>query len=166
MKIDDKFEKLPAVYVITNMINGKRYVGESMDIFARMQKYQQFAAPSKELKDDLILLGKDNFNVDVEYKIGASKLDLLDYEEIVIKNNDSINNGYNQKPRGVHGKYGMKCSLESRKKMSEAHKGKRHTKETRLKISRLRKQTSPESIAKQKATIKRNRELRNSALLI
>lgn len=73
--------------------------------------------------------GLENFEIYVEYFPNLKKDDLLDLEEQLIKKFDSLSpNGYNICPRGQNST-GHKHSEESKRKMSEANKGKKRSPE-------------------------------------
>jgi hypothetical protein len=120
MKLTNKFENIPGVYVITNLINGKVYVGESLKIHKRISEH-------KSRKDRLISkafkkYGIENFTIYIEYMPNFSKNDLWDLEEQLILKFDSLSpKGYNICSRG-DGPVGLKHSPESKLKMSESQK--------------------------------------------
>jgi group I intron endonuclease len=117
MKIDDNYDKCAGIYIITNLINGKKYVGESMDIESRIRSYRfPNGRIIKSLKEDIKLYGKDNFDVDIRYMVGATKEELLDLEE-----------AYNTQSRGHFGTLGKKLLDDHKAKISTALKGNTHT---------------------------------------
>ena len=150
MKITDKFESLPGVYIITCLKNGKQYVGESVDMKGRMYKHK---CPGEKqtipFKEDLELYGWDEFDIYVEYLRAFDKESLIDLEEqLIIRFNTLAPNGYNAQQRGnirnhtietrnkiSESTKGRKVTEETRAKLSEAGKGKRHTEESRKKMS-------------------------------
>lgn len=117
------------IYIITNNTNGKKYVGQSINIDERIRVH------SRGLKNSLIgravnKYGWDNFSVEI---IEVLK-DELDKREIkyIKENNCRVPNGYNIQPGGHYGIKPMKgknLSEEHKKKISEAMKGKQRSKE-------------------------------------
>lgn len=53
------------VYIITNLVNNKKYIGRSINIISRITEHIKNST-SKELKDDLIKYGLINFVIKVK----------------------------------------------------------------------------------------------------
>jgi len=132
------------VYVHTNKINGKKYVGQtSMGIEKRWGKngvgylgkingkYRQTLFARAILK-----YGWDNFQHEV-IENNLTKEDADSLEKSLIKKLNTTNSkyGYNCKEGGSNGKH----SEESKRKMSETHKKIKVSEETRMKISESNK---------------------------
>lgn len=134
MKINDKFESLPGVYIMKNIINGKYYVGESLNVKIRMNGHLncQTQLISKAIKKH----GVENFEVSVRYYPGLSKKELRVIETSLIKDYGSlVPYGYNVCIGGTD-KTGQKHSEETKKKISDSHKGKTVAQSTKDKISK------------------------------
>ena len=128
------------IYKITNKLNGKVYIGQSIDIDTRWRQHCN-------AKDDMLIhksiqkYGAENFSFEVLLECPAEMLN--DWERDMIALYDCISpNGYNL----TEGGGGCKCSEETRLKMSEAKKGKPSwnkgipcSKEHKRKISEARK---------------------------
>ena len=128
------------IYKITNKLNGKVYIGQSIDIDTRWRQHIN-------AKDDALIhksiqkYGPENFNFEVLLECPAEMLN--DWERDMIALYDCISpKGYNL----TEGGGGCKCSEETRLKMSEAKKGKPSwnkgipcSEETRLKMSEAKK---------------------------
>lgn len=81
-----KREKTPAIYSITNKINGRVYIGSSKNVTKRFRDYISLVHiveqdPSKasrynELIVDIVKYGWDNF----EFKILDASVDMYDHE--------------------------------------------------------------------------------------
>lgn len=121
------------IYIITNTINDKVYIGQTWQTL--QQRFYEHTT-----KDGCIKLinainkhGKDNFKIELIATCDNQKsADCL--ETFWIKTYNSIENGYNIREGGSHGK----MSEESKKKMSIAQKIRFQSpipKETRLKMS-------------------------------
>ena len=120
MKLTDKFKILPGIYVIENRINGKIYVGETINIHKRISEHRT--------QNDLVIHaalkkhGLENFKVYIIYCPSSTKLERLDLEEKLIKNFDClVPKGYNICSRG-RGVTGLKHSEESKEKMKNSQK--------------------------------------------
>lgn len=94
------------IYKITNKVNGKIYIGESFDIERRWKEHiddlNNNNHHSNKLQNDWNTYGKDNFKFEIIRDVTNDmissfnmELVLLVYEDIYIKEYDSINNGYN-----------------------------------------------------------------------
>lgn len=96
-------EKICGIYKITNTVNGKVYIGQSIDIFTRWKKHRIFGRPSNtsnpEHKYPLYMAmrkyGIDNFEFEIIEQCAQN--DLNDIEEKYIRqyNSDSSDYGYN-----------------------------------------------------------------------
>lgn len=143
MKLSDNFEKLPGVYIIKCLRNGKIYVGEAVNIKNRLKRYKK--ERTQIIGKALDKYGSMNFEVYVEYFPSFKKSDLVDLEEqLIIKFNSLIPNGYNVCSKGVDAT-GRKHSEETKRKIGMVHKGKTVSDETRKKLSMVgvgRKQSS------------------------
>lgn len=65
------------VYLITNKINGKRYVGSSVDIAGRLSNHfnrEPRLYPDKEFYIDIVNFGKENFSYEVLEECERDKL--------------------------------------------------------------------------------------------
>lgn len=98
--------KIRGIYKITNKINGKVYIGESLDIYNRWKKHiidlKNNSHHSYKLQKDWNIYGKNNFKFEIELDItndyiknGILETVLLVYESIYINKYNSIKEGYN-----------------------------------------------------------------------
>ena len=98
--------KTIGIYKITNIKNNKVYIGESFDIERRwkihIDNLNNNNHHSNKLQNDWNTYGKDNFKFEIIRDVTNDmisffnmELVLLVYEDIYIKEYDSINNGYN-----------------------------------------------------------------------
>lgn len=144
------------VYLRTNLVNGKQYVGQTKNFKLREKHFkrinQKYA--NKILTEDRIIFGIDNFKVEILAEVDTRE-DACRLEIKFIKEKNTLYpNGYNvvtggkkgykfqtdiAKNRAKKGKespnYGRKLSEETKKKISEGNKGKIISKETKKKIS-------------------------------
>jgi len=134
------------IYCIENLINGKKYIGQSERL--EIRKKWHFSVLEKGNHDNAHLqnaynkYGKENFIFSV--LISCKSFELTKYEQLFI-NSCSSDCLYNLRLECVNSNLGIKWSDESRKRASENHAdfsgenhplfGKHHTKETRKKLS-------------------------------
>ena len=125
------------IYCIENLINGKKYIGQSVNIDARWSKHKNELNDNKHFNDYLQKswnkYGQDNFSF---YVVEYCNIEQLDEKEIYYINFYKTLNrdkGYNLMSGGT---FGRKYSIESRMKMSESLKGHEVSPESRIKISK------------------------------
>lgn len=139
--------KICGIYGIRNVVNGKWYVGQSVDVDKR--EYNHFLELNHNRHFNIHLqrafnkYGKDNFEFRILEKIEEGLLDIQ--ERIWIKHykSNSLKFGYNRDGGGNINKH---CSVKTRQKMSESRSGAKNylygkhlSKKTRCKISNARK---------------------------
>lgn len=118
--------KVSGVYKITNKINGKCYIGESVDVFKRFSDHKN----PKNLKTHYKIYrafakyGIENFSFEILSKCPKEYLGKL--EMFFIKHFDSVNNGYNI-TQGGKGGFGPKHSDGQKEKWRQSRKGVRHS---------------------------------------
>lgn len=61
IKINESF-----VYIITNTINKKKYIGETKNLISRMYAYSLLNGINNELKNDIIKYGSINFKIEIK----------------------------------------------------------------------------------------------------
>lgn len=173
-----KEEPLCGIYMIINQLNGKQYVGQSIDILRRYREHFRITSHgTKELHEDLYKIGKDNATLVILEECDRELLS--EREEYYIR---FFKPEYN-KSLG-RGQLGIIASDETRKKISENVKkrwesyddetksliikrmsdnhlvGYHHSDETKEKIAAKHrgKKRSKESIAHQLATYYEHKE--------
>ncbi len=125
------YSKRTGIYTITNLINGKMYVGYASNIRKRSEEHKVLLVAGKHPNDRLQKSykrhGGDNFLFEI--LVECEKEHLASEEHywcnLLLVHNDKY--GYNIAPTNPYGKVGM--SEESRRKLSTALKGKSHSKE-------------------------------------
>lgn len=128
------------VYLLTSP-SGKQYVGQTWEFEKRMHAYEHKASASQRvLYNAIVKYGWENFTVTI-IKRDIQTQDAMDATEdaFILMLDTLAPNGYNLRRGGSRGKHhadsiekmrassiGQKCSLETRKKMSEAHSGEKN----------------------------------------
>lgn len=104
------------VYLITNKINGKQYVGQTTNsVENRWREHNWSKNGCRALKNAINKYGKENFKIEEIYRtISLEELDERE-KEFIIKFNTLAPNGYNLKTGGNRSKY----SDETKKIMSD-----------------------------------------------
>ena len=99
------------IYKITNKINNKSYIGQSINIESRWIHHRNY--PIKYSRYPLYLAfekyGIENFNFEVIEECSCGELD--EKEQYYISKYDTYNNGYNQTLGGSSGSYGNSIKL-------------------------------------------------------
>lgn len=80
------------IYLITNILTQKKYVGQSTDILARWLQHEE-AQASTELYEDMRRYGLERFNFRILEECSPRVLD--EHEYFWIKTLDTYENGYN-----------------------------------------------------------------------
>jgi len=136
------------IYKATNKINGKSYIGQTIETLnERKAKHISCACLKKDniyFHNTIKKHGKENFIWEVLTECNSLK-ELNKTEIEMIEKYNTFESGYNL-TKGGEGRVGCKHTEESKKKMSEATKGenngmygKRHSKKTKEKMSESRK---------------------------
>lgn len=86
-------EHICGIYKITNKLNGKCYIGQSVDIYNRWHEHKYADCKDSVIHRAIKKYGKDNFSFEILEKIPREELN--EREIYWIKYYDSYNNGYN-----------------------------------------------------------------------
>jgi len=132
------------VYLTTNLINGKQYVGDHTE-----NGDKNYLGSGKALKIAIKKYGKENFKKEIlEYFDSREKSHLAE-EKYIKLYNTMCPNGYNISPSGGN-RSGSSLSESTKKILSEKLKGKpsnrkgsKHTEESKQKMSKSRKGLKP-----------------------
>lgn len=117
------------IYLITNKINGKKYVGSTHDFISRWRGHKSMLNRgvhfNNHLQNSWNKYGENNFEFSVlealDESIDNFEQYLIEREEFNIQNLDCINCGYNTRTECNTNK-GLKWSEESKKNFSEYRK--------------------------------------------
>lgn len=110
-------KRVCGIYKIENLINGKIYIGQAVDVYRRMKKHiwdNCKGGNNPVLTEDMNTYGAENFS----YELLCECLpdELYDLEKLYIKKYDSYNNGYNLTIGGA-GNNGWRISDEMREQI-------------------------------------------------
>jgi group I intron endonuclease len=129
-------QKIACVYLIENLMNSKKYIGQSIEFNKRKTNHKCDSKISTvPLYNAIRKDGWENFEYTILMKDQTINHGYLDYWECYfIELFDTLNRtkGYNNDSGGNLNRV---CSEEKTKKISEATKGKKVSDETRLKMS-------------------------------
>jgi len=147
------------IYKITNLVNGKIYIGCSKDIEHRWQTHIKAKSKNTAIHCAINKYGKDKFGFEVLLECPNICFDYWE-KKYISDYNTMTPNGYNLTNGGMYkvilseeskakfkkSTIGRKRSDEARKNMSDAHKGKpsgglgrKHTEESKQKMSKANK---------------------------
>lgn len=128
------------IYKITNTINNKSYFGQSIDCKKRLQEHRRKLKYNKHenqyLQNSYNKYGGNNFKYDIVLLCNIQDLDGHERYFIEVNKSDVKQNGYNIE---LGGNLKKQVSEETKKKISQAGKGRIVTEETRNKISKSTK---------------------------
>lgn len=125
-----------SVYIHTNKINGKKYVGITSQNVNRRWRNGNGYYQNEHFYRSICKYGWDNFTHEI-VKAGLSKEAACSLEKTLIakyKTNDE-SFGYNKSTGGEYPAQGIKMSDEAKRKMSESHKKIVFTKERKKNMS-------------------------------
>ncbi len=126
------------IYCITNKINGKKYIGQSLDIERRFRNHKK-ACHNIYLRRSVEKYGLDSFLFEILEEVSEELLEEKERYYIDLFNTRDPSKGYNLKDAGPHGELsadvkarmsksrtGLKLSEDRKQKISEAMKGNRN----------------------------------------
>ena len=138
---------MTGIYLITNKVNGKKYVGQSIDIEERWKRHI-IASKKSELHIHRAIrkYGIDNFDFSILEECSVDKLD--EREIYWISELDTYNNGYNMTIGGKgHNLYLDPKEREQKKKEVAKRSGKKYRdshKEKRRELQRKYRKNHPD----------------------
>ena len=135
MELNKNLKVYGVIYKITNKVNGKVYIGQTVNSFdKRYRNNLENNTHNEHLKRSIKKYGIENFDICKMFDIAFSKEELDIKEDCWISIYNSVNPkyGYNKQTGGSHGK----PNFETRNKMSISKQGKHCSEETKLKMSK------------------------------
>lgn len=117
---------MSAIYLITNTLYEKQYVGQTENYKERWKTHKSISSNCL-LRDDMQELGREFFDFEIIEECKKEDVDDLECYYIDYYNT-LVPNGYNISPGG------RKVSEETKEKLRQINLGKKHTKETVEKI--------------------------------
>lgn len=122
MKLNNGLEVYGIIYKITNLINNKSYIGQTVKEFNRRYSSGIEKSDNYYLRKSIEKYGIENFKVNKMLDVAFSKkeLDAKEWSWIKIYKCTDRNFGYNIREGGEHGKH----SCETIEKLSKSLKGK------------------------------------------
>jgi group I intron endonuclease len=127
------------IYLVTNLENGTEYVGYTTNLCERQRLHEREANQRHSttyFHRAIRKYGWESFAWDVIFEHDDEQWTLDVMEPYFIEWYDTYENGYNL-TKGGEGCLGREVSEDTRRKMSEAHKGMTHTEETKQKLSEM-----------------------------
>lgn len=147
-------KKYNYVYVTTNLINGKQYVGSH----STNRKNDNYLGSRIVLIEAVQKYGRKNFIREILLECNTIEEARLLEETNIKKYNTLSPNGYNLSPTGGICLANSYHSEETKRKIGKANKGNKHTQELKNRLSSLYKDKSLEEIyGKEKAGVIKNK---------
>ena len=112
--------KFNYVYVITNMINGKKYVGDH----STNNLDDGYLGSGQLLKTKILQYGKENFKKEILEFFPKKKEAFKAQEKYINEHNSLVPNGYNISPKGGYGVPNSYLNEITRNKISQSNMGK------------------------------------------
>jgi group I intron endonuclease len=151
-------EKITGIYCIENILNSKKYIGQSVHIYGRIKRHEhdlRKGIDSLRLQRAFDKYGAENFRSYILETCDFSALNDREIYWISVFNSNNFECGYNITAGGRNGshdeetirklsemKKGTHLSEETKRKIADAITGKKRSDETRKKISEARKKGS------------------------
>lgn len=143
--IESKFSSIEhgvqGIYIITNKINNKVYIGQSVDIRRRLVKHVALLRHNYHwnlhLQNAWNKYGEDNFEFDI-LEIVENENELVEREQYyidVVYQSRERENGYNIRPADINGH----LPEETKRRIGDANRGRKHSEEFRRKISEIQR---------------------------
>ena len=132
------------VYIRTNLINGKQYVGQTKNFKRRESNWRDLSTryANKLLTVDREKYGLENFKVEILAEV-ETREEAWDLEQkFTLEYNTKYPNGYNM-GNGGKTQEGTLHTDESKTNMSESHIGKKLSEDTKRKMSEVHKGQTP-----------------------
>ena len=131
------------IYMIQNIVNSKIYIGQAVDIERRWGEHKCELRSNhhinKHLQNAWNKYGDSNFEFTVICECDESQLNTKEIDYIAKLKTYDPDFGYNK----TYGGEGGRHTEETRKKISESHKGLTHSEESKRKISEANKGRTP-----------------------
>lgn len=130
----------PGIYAITNILNGKRYVGSAIRISNRWLDHKRDLDNNKHHSQKLQRAWNKYGEANFEFSILelCTKSELVPKEQYWLDISESVEKGYNICPI-ARSTLGRKCTDEAKIKIGNANRGRKHTAETLAKMSKANK---------------------------
>jgi group I intron endonuclease len=127
-----------AVYIITNIVNGKQYVGITGELKMRWYRHRKANGSSPALHAAIRSYGVDKFVFTHLMDVFSLKHAQEIEQELIKSKGTKAPHGYNLTDGG-EGAFGVLQSQDTKQKKSDAGKKRRHSNETRKKMSESQK---------------------------
>lgn len=138
------------IYKITNTLNGKFYIGQTLNLYARWANHKTASRGESQyhLHRAMRRYGVEHFTIEI-IEESVPEILLNDREVLWIVTTNSIANGNYNMTNGGNGTRGWRHTSESKTKIANGNRGKKRTpkQKTQMSLSHLGKKQTPQHIA-------------------
>ena len=133
-------EKICGIYCINNLVNGKKYIGQSVDIKKRWYEHRRTLKLNQH--ENIFLqrawnkYGEDNFQFNILTTCGFERLNELEIYFVELFHTSNRNYGYNM-TNGGDGCIGYKHTEKTKRYISEIQKGKKYSEEHKVLLKEI-----------------------------
>lgn len=135
------------VYIITNDINDKVYIGETTNSL-RERFSQHYNNPGSRVGTAMRELGKEHFSISILDDTATNLEELNEKEKYYIEKYNAIENGYNSMLQGNNGRIHKRMRISSTLKKSTKEKLNEFHKKTQIPIATIIENAILEYISK------------------
>lgn len=149
--------KIGKIYKIKNKLNGKSYIGQTWSDVGHRVAQHRYSQNKSIIGSALKKYGNENFDISILAE--SDNQDVLNWLEFefIEKENTYSPNGYNIKTGGLNS---GPLPEETKRKISDAHRGMLHTEATKALLSTKQKKRHLESPASSETNLKISKALK------
>jgi len=136
-----------SIYIYENLINGKVYIGQTIDLKRRDYLHTYDGKNSMYIDRAIKKYGRDNFSLNIITSSDSQEIADEDEKYWIARARELLGkeNVYNITDGGEHIMSGRKHTQEAKEKISKANKGRKHSEESKINMSLAQQNMSEET---------------------